>query len=242
VLGLSARRGVIGHDAGELMQEIVGLTDLRARDVMVPRVDVIAYDVDAPPAGLAELFRKTRLKKVPVYRRDLDGVVGVVYAKRLLLTPQTPLRQLVEKVPFVPEAANLEKVLLQFRVTRAKTAIVVDEYGGTAGLVTLRDVLEEIVGNIPDPDEAARQPAVRKIGGREHLVDGHLAIHEWADAFRMDLSGRRISTVGGFVTSLLGRIPKAGDSVSYRNLRFTVESLRGRRIDKLRVELIEEGA
>jgi CBS domain containing-hemolysin-like protein len=239
VLALSAKRGIIGHDAGELLREIVALTDLRVRDIMIPRVDVIAYDVDAPPAGLMELFRRSRLKKVPVYERDLDGVLGVVYARKLLLTPTSPLRQLVVKVPFVPEAANVERVLVQFRVTRTKLAFVVDEYGGTAGLVTLQDILEEIVGDIPGPDEAGQAPAVQRVSDRQYLLDGHLAAHEWADAFRMDLSGRRISTVGGFVTSLLGRIPRVGDEVSYRNLRFRVESMRGRRIDKLRLDLPE---
>jgi len=240
ILVLSARRGIIGHDAGELMQEIVALTDLRVRDIMVPRVDIIAYDVDAPPAGLAELFRRTRLKKVPVYRRNIDQTVGLVHAKRLLLNPKTPLAQLVVKAPFVPEAANLERVLLQFRVTRTQMAVVVDEYGGTAGLVTLQDILEQIVGDIPAPDQTATAPPVQPLGPREYRLNGDLAIHEWADAFRLDLSGRRISTVGGFVAWRLGRIPRVGDVAEYRNLLFTVESMRGRRIDKLRLELREE--
>jgi len=239
LLDLSAKRGIIGPDTNALLQEIVELTDIRVAEVMVPRVDVIAYDADSSPEGLGELFRSTRLRKIPVYERDIDHTLGVVHAKRLLLQPAGPLRELVVKVPFVPETANIERVLLQLRLKRSQMAVVVDEYGGTAGLVTLEDILEEIVGDIPDPHGADRGPAVRRQGEREYLIDGDLAIHEWADAFKMDLGGRRISTIGGFVTAELGRIGRAGEQVTYRNLRFTVESMRGRRIETLRLELME---
>jgi len=239
VLDLSARRGIIGHDANALLQEIIELTDLRVSDIMVPRVDMIAYDVDSPPAGLLDLFRRSGLRRIPVYERDIDHVLGLVHAKRLLLQPEGPLRDLVAPVLFVPEAANVERLLIQLRTQRAQTAFVVDEYGGTAGLVTLQDVLEEIVGDIPEPGEGDREPAVRQVGPRAYLLNADLAIHEWADAFRMDLSGRRISTVGGFVVSRLGRIARVGDVVTYRNLRFRVESMRRSRIGQLRLELME---
>jgi CBS domain containing-hemolysin-like protein len=236
LLDLSARRGVIERDVNALLQEIVALTDIRVSDIMVPRVDMLAYDVDGDPAGLIKMFTATRLRKIPVFEKDIDHVLGVIHAKRLLLNPTAPLRQLVAKVPFVPEAANVERLLLQFRVTRTQMAIVVDEYGGTAGLVTLEDVMEEIVGDIPDARGAA--PAVQHLIEGEYLLDGELAIHEWEEAFRIDLSGRRVSTVGGFVISLLGRIPREGDKVEYRNLRFTVVSMRRRRIDKLHLQLL----
>lgn len=239
LLDLSAKRGVIDRDVNALLQEIVALTDIRVADIMVPRVDMIAYDVDGDPGKLIEMLATTRLRKIPVYEKDNDHVVGVVHAKRLLLNPAVPLRELVAKVPFVPEAANVERLLLQFRVTRTQMAIVVDEYGGTAGLVTLEDVMEEIVGDMPASRVAAAEPAVQRVSDGEYLLDGDLAIHEWEDAFKIDLSSERISTVGGFVISLLGRIPREGDQAEYRNLRFTVVSMRRRRIDKLRVELRE---
>ncbi len=239
VLDLSARRGLIDHDASSLLQEIVSLTGIRVADIMVPRVDVIAYDVDQPPAGMLAIIRRTRLRRIPVYEGNLDNVIGIVHAKRLLLNPGEPLRRLVTKVPYVPEAASVERVLLQLRTTQTQMAIVVDEYGGTAGLVLLRDVLEEIVGDIPDPGDVDRGPAVRELGPGQYLIDGNLAVHEWVEAFGFELKSERISTVGGFVTSLLARIPRAGDTAAYRNLRFTVETMRGRRIGKLRVQLQE---
>jgi putative hemolysin len=240
VLELSARRGVIDRDVTALLQEIVSLSNLRVADIMVPRVDIIAYDADSPSDGLLALFRRTRLRKVPVYEGSLDRVIGLVHAKRLLLRPGAPLRELMTPVTFAPEAANVERLLLQFRTRQTQTAIVVDEYGGTAGLVTLEDALEQIVGDLPDRRDLTRGPAVVELADGRYELDADLAIHEWADAFKINLSSERISTVGGFVTSLLGRIPQAGDAVTYRNLRFTVESMRGRRIGKLRLELLEE--
>lgn len=238
LLELSAKRGLLNLQANALLQEIVELTDLRARDIMVPRVDMIACEVNAPVSEAAAKLRSSGLRRLPVYEGDLDHLLGIVYAKRVLLDAQAKLRDLVVKAPFVPESAKIERVLLQFRVTRSQMAFVVDEYGGTAGLVTLDDVLEEIVGEIPDP-RGPELPLFERINERQYLLDGDLGIHEWADAFRIDLVGRRISTVGGFVMYLLGRLPRPGDTVRYRNLRFTVESMRKRRIEKLRLDLLE---
>ena len=142
-------------------------------------------------------------------------------------------------MPFVPEAASVERVLTQLRARRSQMAIVVDEYGGTAGLVTLEDILEEIVGDIPDRHEDASGPAVEQVGPGRYVIDGNLPIHEWDEAFGMDLDRRRISSVGGFVTSLLGRIPAVGDEAAYRNLTFKVISMRRRRIGKLELTVRE---
>jgi len=237
ILALAARQGTIDRDAGAMLQEIVELTGLRTCDIMVPRVDMIARDIATPRAALIQTFKDTGLTRLPVYDGDADNVVGIIVARALLLSPRKPLRELLKPVTFVPEAASVERLLVGFRANSTKLAIVVDEYGGTAGLVTLEDVLEEIVGDMPDPRELETQPAVREIGEGLYVLDGNLPIHEWADAFEIDLRRQRITTVGGFVTWLLGRIPKLGDTATYRNLHFTVESLHRRRIGRLRLQL-----
>ncbi len=237
LLALSQKRGLIGQDETELLQEVLELTDLRASDIMVPRVDVVAYDVDAPPEGVLEIIREKGTTKIPVYEGDLDHVVGVVHAKRLLVNPGKPLREIVSPVRFVPESAPLERALLQFRATRSQVGIVVDEYGGTAGLITLEDILEEIVGDIADAREAKRAPPVRKVGPAEWLVDANLPIHEWSDAFPIDLVAAGFTTVGGLVISILGHIPQVGETAAYRNLTFTVEAMQHRRVALLRVRL-----
>lgn len=240
LMGLSARRGILDHDAGEMLQEIVELKDLRARDVMVPRVELVAFDLRRDPAELRELFRKTHLRKIPVYEGDLDNVLGVIHAKRLLMNPDAALQGMIRPVSFLPEAADLERVLHQLRSKHAQMAIVVDEYGGTAGLITLEDVLEEIVGDIRDIDEAEPPPAVQRINEREYALSGRLLVRDWAEAFDLEPVEGRISSLGGLVTQLLGRIPAVGDTVTYRNLHFTVTAMRGRRVHTLRLELLDE--
>jgi len=241
LLEISSRRGILDHNANELLQEILELTDLRVRDVMIPRVDMVAYDADGPREGLKKLFLRTRLRRIPIYKKDLDHIIGVVNAKQLLLGEPGPLRKLANKPLFVPEAANLEQVLRQFQTRQTQTAIAVDEYGGTSGLVTLRDVVEQIVGDVPDAYEAPQAaPVVQRMDDGTYLVDGNLPVREWAEAIGVDLSAKRVSTIGGFVTSLLGRIPVEGESVEFENLRFTVETMRARRIGKLRIELRED--
>lgn len=239
LLDLSQKRGLIGADESELLQEVLELTDLRAGDIMVPRVDMVACGVNSPPEELLELVRKKRKTHIPVYEGDLDHIVGVVQARRLLVDPDKSLSEMLLPVQFVPASARLERVLVQFRATGSQLGVVVDEYGGTAGLITLQDILAEIVGDINEDRGERRGPAVRRVGPDEWIVDGNLPIHEWAEAFPADLTGARFKTVGGFVVSLLGRIPSVGEQARYHNVTFTVEQMRHRRIGLLRVRLKE---
>jgi CBS domain containing-hemolysin-like protein len=235
----SANRGQITPNESAWLREIIELSRVKVAHIMVPRVDMVAYDVDEPAAGLVELFRKTRRVKIPVYRGDLDNTLGVIHAKELLLEPETPLAELARPVPFAPEMGTVDKLLLSFRQNSAEMAIVVDEYGGTAGLVTLEDAVEEIVGELLAPDEAPPEP-VKPIGPGEYLLSGDLSVNEWSDVFGVDLQAERISTIGGLAMSLLGRVPKVGDLVRTGNLEFTVESVARHRVQRLRVRLLEE--
>ena len=240
LLDLSAKRGLLNDEANALLHEIVDLANVRVADVMTPRVDVIAWDINEPRQHLVRLVTAERLRRVVVYDGDIDHVLGLIHAKRLLLSPLVALRELVVPIPFVPATANIERVLLRFRATGRQVAIAVDEYGGTAGLIALDDILEEIVGDITRDDQRESGPAVEQVAAGQYVLDGNLAVHEWADAFGIDLHGGRISTIGGFVMSSLGRMPRVGDVVTYRNLRLTVQTMRGRRIGKLKLELLED--
>lgn len=239
LLALSSGHGAIPANESAWLQEVIGLGGRKVGEIMVPRVDIVAYDADAPAAGLVALFRRTRLVKVPVYRHDLDHTLGVVYAKELLLNPQRSVADMAKPVPFVPETGTVDKLLMQFRKTRSQMAIVVDEYGGTAGLVSLEDALEEIVGEITAEGEHIAEP-VRRLGDNEYEIDGNLAIHDWTGVFGIDLRAQRISTIGGLVMSLLDRVPVVGDVAVTGNLQFTVESMRGPRIRRLRLRMLSE--
>ncbi len=242
LLSVSERRGILHADETMMLQEIIGLAEVKIREIMIPRTEMVSFDIDRPRAELHALFRETHLTKIPVYRNDLDSIVGLAYARRVFLEPDQPLIRLLQPMRYVSELATVEQLLLDFRRNRSQIAAVVDEFGGTAGIITLEDVLEEIVGDLADAHSAPERPLVEPVSEREFSISGQLPIHDWSDAFGHDLEDDRITTVGGLVLKLLGHVPRSGDRVSYRNITFEVESMQGRRIERLRLSVRDPDA
>lgn len=238
LLEMSRRRGMINPVEDAFLREVIDLGHLRVRDVMVPRVEVVTYDLNGGAAGLRELMRRTRRKKVPVYEGHVDRIVGLVYAKVLFLNPDKPLRSLVQPVRFVPELARCEQLLHHFRTTRSQLAIAVDEYGGMAGLVTLEDVLEAIVGDLQSPDEAPEQPEIVQVAEGVFEVSGRLSIHYWSQAFALPRTAEGVATVGGLVTAELGRPAVVGDTITLGHLELQVVAAGRRRVERVRVRLL----
>jgi putative hemolysin len=232
-------QGHIPPQEGEMIEEVMGLSDTRVREVMVPRVDIVAVPFAADTGDLLELFRRTRRGKIPVYRGDLDHIEGIAQVKRVLLGDAQTLTEAVEKPVYVPEMKTVESLLRDFQTNRAKMAVVVDEYGGTAGIVTLSDLIEEIVGPLGDEYDQPETFVEEVSPGRWRLA-GDLSIKEWNELFDVNLDNERLSTLGGFVTYLLGRVPRKGDAVEYQNVVFTVDEVRRHRIVSLTAELVEE--
>jgi putative hemolysin len=237
LLEMSGRRGLLNHVEDLYLREVIDLSNLRVREIMVPRVEVKAYDVNDSPEGLRDLMRETRLTKIPAYEGTIDHVVGLVYAKILFFEPDKPLRELVTPVRFVPDLLTAEQLLLHFRNTKSQIAIAVDEFGGVAGLVTLEDVLEEIVGEIHDPDEEPVEREIVRLSESEYDVSGRLSVHYWIERFGITELPERVATVGGLVTSRLGRPAREGDEVQVGNVAFRVTAVSRRRVQRLRVTL-----
>ena len=225
-----------------MLADILDLGELKVRSVMRPRVEVVGCDRVTPMPLVLAVFRKTRLTKMVVFEGTMDNIVGAVYAKTAFLNPERPLADLVQPVYFVPEMKTVEGLLKDFRTRKIQFAVALDEYGGMAGIVSLEDCLEQIVGRIEDETDRPAVEAVRQAGESEYLLAGNLSIRSWADAFDLDLpaEGGRYATVGGFVTSLLGRMPKPGDTVAWRNLEFAVEEVRRHRVTQVRLRLSDE--
>jgi putative hemolysin len=240
LLETSRREGAINPLEDALLREVIDLGHLRVRDVMVPRVEVRTYDLNAAADGLRDLMRETRLKKIPVYDGTFDNIVGLIYAKVLFLNPGKPLRSLVQAVHFVPELATCEQLLHHFRSTRSQLAIAVDEYGGMGGLVTLEDVLEAIVGDLPRRDELP-EPEIVPIGHSEFEISGSLGVHYWVDAFRLPPVVERVATVGGLVNARLGRPAQVDDVVTIGPVELRVTRVQGRRINRLRLRVLPDG-
>ncbi len=265
LLEMSEQEGVIDVSENQLLQEVVRIADLKVRDVMTPRVDMVAFNIREPGSGgggagggagvtgggvekLVALFRTSHLTKIPVYDGQIDNIVGLIYAKTLLLEmgTQSPagvgridLRRLAQPVRFVPEQQTLERLLVHLRQTRTQLAVVVDEFGGVVGVVALEDVVEQMVGEIHEPHDAARQ-AVTRAGADEYLVSGDLSVADWMEAFGARVEATHTTTVAGLIAASLKRLPREGDEVRLANLLMRVDSMRGRRVDRVRLKLIGE--
>lgn len=222
--------GDLLEDEVDLLAEVIELDEIRVREIMTPRVDTLFIDLsekDRDEKIRAALER--RLSWLPVMEGDPDRVVGLVRVRDLLRKRDRPLRQLVMPVKFVPEVASALDLLRSLRADRAAEAVVVDEWGGTAGLVTSEDVFEEIVGDLRVEGEA-RVPAVVPLGEGRYRVSGALSIRDWNEAFGLRVVPTEFETVGGFVMAMLGRIPRAGDEVRVGALELEVHEVRGRRV------------
>lgn len=237
LLELSRRSGALRAIEDTFLRQVVDLSTTRVADVMVPRVEMDAYDVDAPADVLRELIRRTRHKKIPVYERAPDNIIGLVYAKVLFLNPDTPLRQLVQPIRFVPALATCEHLLAHFRQTRTQLAIAVDEYGGVAGLVTLEDVLEQIVGELHDPEEQPDEPEIRARPDGTYDISGQLGVQYWIETFGLPQQTERVATLGGLVMARLGRAARVGDVVVLGNVELEVTRVQRWRIERLQLRL-----
>jgi putative hemolysin len=224
------RQGLISADENRLLAEVIELGFLKVRNVMRPRVDMIACAVTDSSQTARQKMEKHRLTKIPVYVGEKDNIVGLVHLRQILLKPDCSLDRIVQKVNFVPEQKTVESLLEFFRRSQTDTAVVVDEYGGIAGSVCLEDIAEELLGQI---EPSGQIEPVRQTGPFEYRLAGNLAVHDWAEVFGIDLAETHQVTIGGLVTALLGKIPESGDTARLKNLKFTVENVQKRRIETL---------
>jgi CBS domain containing-hemolysin-like protein len=222
------KRGLITADQDKLINEIIELGTLKVRDCLKPRVDMIACNVADKPESIRKTMMEHNLTKVPVYAGKIDNIIGIIYLRQILLEPEKTTDKLVKPAFFIPEQKSVESLLEFFRKTHTDTVAVVDEYGGIAGIISLEDVAEELLGPI---EITKHTQSIESIGPFQYRLSGDVPIREWADAFAIDLSEARITTIGGLVTALLGRIPRSGDVARLGNLIFTVEKIQRRRIE-----------
>ncbi len=239
----SEAEGLLPEEEGEIIHAVLDFSQVLVRQVMVPRTDIVAAPADAPLADAVRLAAKHGVTKIPLYQGDLDHIVGIVYLKSILprlaegQVNGTPAREVADEALFVPESLPIRELLRLFREKRQHIAVVVDEYGGTAGLVTLEDVLEELVGEVSDPFDQDR-PDVQPQPDGSWLVDGMALMDDVNEALGIHLHDPHYDTVAGFVLGRLGRIPREGDQVTWDGVRLTVERMDGLRIDRLRLEKI----
>ena len=245
-LRLDADEQPLDEHEVRMIRGVVRLDRTTAREIMVPRVDITAFEEGTPVLDLVEGMVKSGHSRVPVYRDTLDSVSGIAYARDLLAalsddTGKGVTEATIRPALFIPESKTLEDLLSQFQEERVSVAIVVDEYGGVSGLVTIEDLLEEIVGEISDEFDVGT-PEVERVNDDVILMDARVSIEYLHDLLDVEIEGDGFDTVGGFVYQRLGKIPSTGDAVEYDGIRIEVVSTLGRRPKRLRVTKSEKSA
>lgn len=232
--------GVIEKDEKAMIYSIFELGDTLVREVMVPRIDVVALEVTTPMLEAVDMIIKVGHSRIPIYQETIDNVVGVLYAKDLLPylsegRTDVPLRSIARAAYFIPETKRAGDLLPDLQQRRIHMAVVVDEYGGMAGIVTIEDLVEEIVGEIQDEYDA-EEPFVEMVNENEYLFDARVDLDDLNQLMEVALPTEDSDTLGGFIYTQLGRVPVVGDRLTFEKLVLTVESVVGRRIKKVRIE------
>jgi CBS domain containing-hemolysin-like protein len=245
LVSAAEEQDVIEEEEKKLIHSIFEFGDTLVREVMVPRTDMVMLEESAILEEALEVILRTGFSRIPVYRRDFDHIMGILYAKDLLpylkrgesdIQPKDCLREPY----FVPETKKVSELLTELRKGVIHMAIVLDEYGGTAGLATIEDLLEEIVGEIFDEYDS-EMVLYENLGNGRYTFDARISIDELNDLMETDLAAHEWDTLGGLMYNLMGKIPKQGETVEHQGLRLTAQKVVGRRIYKVLIEVLYQG-
>jgi CBS domain containing-hemolysin-like protein len=238
--------GTLDEEEQEMIENVLELSNSTADEIMTPRTDIVAVEINSDLQKVLETISIAGHTRVPVYEENIDNIIGLIYAKDLLTEiGKNPadfnLRSKMRKAYFVPETKLLRSLLHEFQNQKLHIAVVLDEYGGTAGIVTLEDILEELVGEITDEYEKTQPEPVRKIDPHTIEADARTYIDDLNDEYELNLpEDEDYETVGGFVFSRLGYIPRTNECFDYENLKFTIASAEARRIRRIRIQKIPD--
>ncbi len=235
----SEQRGIIDEEEGDMLQSILELDETYLREIMVPRTDMVCVDAAAPLTQVLEAILQSGHSRIPIYKGNIDNIIGLVYAKDLLHYWGQPLADIaLEKVlrqPFlVPESKQVSVLLREFRETRVHIAIVIDEYGGTAGLITIEDLIEEIVGDIQDEYDLEEEWLIAEPDGTV-VVNGRLNIEEFEEYFDVEVEREKFDTISGYVIEQFGQVPAVGEKVRVGQFDMLIEKGDQRSIQQIRI-------
>ena len=243
IVDVSHEDGVIESDEKEMIYNVFDLGDAKAKDVMVPRVHVTFADVNSSYEELIEIFREDKFTRLPVFEETTDNVIGTINMKDLLLfdsKKEFHLRDILREAYFTYEYKNISELLVEMRQASFNIAVVLDEYGETAGLITLEDILEEIVGEIHDEYDENEEDFVKEVGEREYIVEGSTNLDDLNDRLDLELTSEDYDSLGGFIIEHLDRLPEVGDSITTEEgIRLVVDTLDKNRIENVHVYLPE---
>lgn len=233
-------------NALEMVKGIISLSESNIKEIMVPRIDVVSISLDTPIAQIVTIISDCGHSRFPVYHETVDNIVGMLYAKDLLHylvkeESEIDLEKLIRPAYFVPESKKLDSLLREFQRRRVHIAVVVDEYGGTSGIVCLEDIIEEIVGEIQDEFDNETEELL-KISDDVYLCDTRVNLEWLNEQLGIELPDDDFDTLGGFVFHLFGKIPVRYEKMSYQNIDFIVQNMEGHKIDTIKIVIRREGA
>jgi CBS domain containing-hemolysin-like protein len=238
-IDVGEEEGILEPAEGKLLQSIVDFGDRVAREIMTPRIDVLAFEANKSIDELARLFSESKYARIPIYRDSIDQIIGIVHIKDLfdaiLRSEKKSVADLARPPYVVSETKSVSDLLREFQSEHIQVAVVVDEYGGTAGIVTLEDIVEEIVGEIADEHEE-EEPTIVDVGDSSYLVSGLLRVETLQERLETDLRAGNYETIAGLIFTTLGRVPNAGAVVSMNGWRFIVDRADRKRIYRVKVE------
>lgn len=241
IVDVSHEDGVIESEEKELIYNVFDLGDARAKDVMVPRVHVTFADIESSYKDLIDIYREDKFTRLPVYEETTDNIIGTINMKDLLLVESTEnfhVRDILRDAFFTYENKSISELLVEMRQSSFNIAIVLDEYGEMSGLITLEDILEELVGEIHDEYDENEDEFIRRIKDREYIVEGSVSLDDLNDELGLHLTSEDYDSVGGLIIEHLDRLPHAGDEITTRDgIRMVVEKLDKNRIEQVHVYL-----
>lgn len=241
IVEVGHEKGVIESEEKEMINNVFDLGDSVARDIMVPRIDMSFVDVEASYEELMEIFRRDHYTRLPVYEDNTDNVIGIINMKDLILLEDRAafsVRDYLRQPLFTFESKKLSELMIEMRKTSNNIVIVLDEYGATAGLITLEDILEEIVGDIRDEFDADEEDELKEISKGEYLADGSMNLDDINDRLGLELVSEDFDSLGGFMIDRLEHLPAEGEEVDTEEVRLVVEKVNKNRIDKVHIYVI----
>jgi len=241
-LSMSSESGTIEEEEKELIESIIEFQDKQVYEVMVPRVDVVLLSIDTPLEKIIETIVSTGHSRIPIYEGSIDNILGILHVKDLIklsCLKDFNIKDYLHEPLFVPDTKRIGELFKEMRKKKTHMAIVLDEFGGFEGIVTMEDLLEEIVGEIQDEYDLEEVP-YRKINEKEYIIDAKVSIDDVEEILNLDLPNDDYDTFGGFFLDLLGHIPNKGEKVFYNNICLTAIEVKGNRIIKIKVEVTDK--
>jgi len=229
---IGAEEGILDQDEAKRLSRLFELGERSVNEIMTPRTELVAFDIQESREELETLLKQYHYTHIPVYQDTLDNILGVINAQEVMLYPEKSIRQLLTPPFHVPETKRIDELLFEMRKTKVYSALCVDEYGGTAGLVTMEDILEEIFGEIYDEYDEEEKVLIR-VAKDEYLVEGMILLKYFNETAGTDFSSENSETLGGFILEKLGRIPRLKETVKIGNYIFEIRELEKQRIAKI---------